>query len=476
MALAISVLSACGGSGGSPSPGPVQTLQISPVTSSVSPGSVLHLTATLTKTDGTHADVTLQATWLGSNNAIALATSGGRVVAISPGSTTIAANFEGTVGKTSLEVSGQGGSVAPGYAYLLNGTILQYRIESNGSLAPLSVASVSAGNQPTDIVADPTGHYVYVVNSGDATISQYAVGEGGGLQALSPAVVSIPEQPRVYYHYHATIDPMGRFLYLVIVSDQINVAVAIAQYAIGSDGTLRALTPAVVDLGGYAGSYGSIAIEPGGQYAFLVADTYNSNGLAAGEWLLQFSVGNDGTLSASAPPIAAPPGATNVVIGPSGQDAYVLTGPGAPTYVLLTEFLINARGELASTGNTTVLKQDYLWPVDLVFSGIGPSAYLIADDTGLVESTGGPLYEFRNPGAGVFEPYTSVALPTSGAPAAEGTYGPNLYVLSNDCFGPLCLNSVYIDHYTIDQAGASLVSSTQIGYGSASPIVLVPAE
>src|SRR5215472_538208 len=69
-----------------------------------------------------------------------------------------------------------------GYAYIVTataqsqGAVVPYTIAASGSLSPLSSGSVPTGMNPTSIVADPTGHYVYVVNLGDATISQFSVG------------------------------------------------------------------------------------------------------------------------------------------------------------------------------------------------------------------------------------------------------------------------------------------------------------
>src|SRR5690349_9760203 len=136
-----------------------------------------------------------------------------------------------------------------GYAYItsadaehreLPGAVLQYSVASDGSLAPLSVASVPAGATPIAVVSDPTGHYVYVVNqsgAANATISQYAVGAGGGLVALSPAVVSISGPSSAVVGHSASVDPTGRFLYVVIETPYtVLPAPSIAQYSIGSDG------------------------------------------------------------------------------------------------------------------------------------------------------------------------------------------------------------------------------------------------
>src|SRR5262249_7091702 len=52
------------------------------------------------------------------------------------------------------------------------GLVSQYAVGADGALTPLGAASVSAGVDPTGIVSDPQGHYVYVLNQIDDTISQ----------------------------------------------------------------------------------------------------------------------------------------------------------------------------------------------------------------------------------------------------------------------------------------------------------------
>ncbi len=51
------------------------------------------------------------------------------------------------------------------------GAVYQYSIGSDGSVAPLSIASVPSGVTSSAVVSDPSGRYVYAGNDGDATIS-----------------------------------------------------------------------------------------------------------------------------------------------------------------------------------------------------------------------------------------------------------------------------------------------------------------
>ena len=332
-------------------------------------------------------------------------------------------------------------------------------------MAQLSVPSVSTGNGPRNMVADPTGHYVYVVNATDATISQYMVGPGGGLTALSPAIVAIPAAAYLYFTA-ATVDPLGRFLYVLFVQNSIaNSPLFAAQYSIGSDGVLNPLVPFVVKL---APSFleTQMVIEPSGRYAYIATGG--------------FSIGSDGTLT----PLSDVPGPGGpLAIAPSGHYLYSVYG---------TWFSINPDGALAPTGGQwpaiTYQEDPYSpAPVGMTFSSAGPSAYMFVYDTTTVEATGGAVYAYRVTDSGGL--VLSNSFPTQGAPGTETsngpnpgfTYGPNLYVLGNACYGPLCRPQGYIDRFTIDEAG-DLTPAGAVFLGTGGPgiafsnMVLVPAD
>jgi len=163
------------------------------------------------------------------------------------------------------------------------GTVYQYLIGSGASIESPSVASVPTGVTPTAVVSDSSGHYLYVANLGDATISQYAVGAGGELTALSPAVVSVSAPSLYARHYSLSVDPHGQFLYLVInPRDSVGLSASIAQYSIGNDGTLTPLNPGFINVP--ASGSGPLALDPSGRYAYL-AGTNGSLGQVA-----QFSI------------------------------------------------------------------------------------------------------------------------------------------------------------------------------------------
>jgi 6-phosphogluconolactonase (cycloisomerase 2 family) len=150
------------------------------------------------------------------------------------------------------------------YAYMVNqnqGTASQYMIGVTGALTPMSPATVATGlgtglSLPQSITVHPTGKYLYVANWGDSTVSQYTISQDGTLMPMSPATVSAGSGPS-----SITIDPKGKYLYVANCCNT-----AISQYSIKLDGTLTPMLPATISTG-YG--TGSISIDPTGKYVYL---------------------------------------------------------------------------------------------------------------------------------------------------------------------------------------------------------------
>ena len=77
-------------------------------------------------------------------------------------------------------------AVAQGSTY---SNVWQFSINSNGSLTPLSPATVPAGLNTTSVTISSDGKYLYVTDYNIDSISQYSIGSNGALTALSPATV-----------------------------------------------------------------------------------------------------------------------------------------------------------------------------------------------------------------------------------------------------------------------------------------------
>jgi len=381
-------------------------------------------------------------------------------------------------GGPSSVATGGGGPPAV-YAYVASadvdnravpGAVYQYSIASDGSIAPLSIASVPTGVTPTGVVSDPSGRYAYVVNSGDATISQYSIGTDGSLVALSPAVVRIAG-PFQFAGFALSIDPGGKFLYVVgSPRDPPGPTASITQYSIQSDGTLVSLAQAYLTLS--VSASGSLAIDPGARYAYLPGATNAPGGLIS-----QFSINADGTLSPLTPAtVAAAQGTIAVTIASSGQMAYVMSACiDTACDGQIEPYTIGANGTLTPTGVVT-LTGAHVNPVEMLTDGSG--AYLLANAMG-VDTNAGAVYQYAVESTGALAADTPASLSVASGSVAVSTYGSNLYALSANAIGFASGQPPggHIDHYVIGSGGLlTAVSTTTVAGSLPTSMTLVVAN
>lgn len=240
------------------------------------------------------------------------------------------------------------------YAYAANygaSVVSQYAIGANGTLTPLSPATVPAGHGPGDIAIDPTGKYAYAANYG-GTVSQYTIGDDGRLSSMDKPEVRAGE-----WATSVTVDPTGRYAYVANFTSN-----DVSQYIIGNDGSLTPMQPPSVAAGGTptsvtvdsAGKHAyvsnragtiteytvsangslkplaiawlsmnhwpySLSIDPTGRYAYVANGTNNT--------VSQFTIGADGTLAPMDPPqLPAQTSPARVSADPSGKYVYVTNG------------------------------------------------------------------------------------------------------------------------------------------------------
>jgi len=102
-----------------------------------------------------------------------------------------------------------------------------------GTLNPLRVPSVAAGQSPSSIAVDPTGSFLYVADSGSDTIFAYTI-DPGGSGSLTP-IASSPF-PAGANPVSLTVDFSGLFVYVVNEGDN-----TVSAYSINT--LTGALTP-----------------------------------------------------------------------------------------------------------------------------------------------------------------------------------------------------------------------------------------
>src|ERR1700712_1388975 len=133
--LAVALLLASTGCGGTTSPPPSQktltAIAASPTTASLLVGATEQFSATGTFSDGSSQDVTASATWTDASAKVAKITSSGIATALAAGSTTITATMGGLSGNASITVSAPAKTltaiaVTPATASILAGGTQQF--------------------------------------------------------------------------------------------------------------------------------------------------------------------------------------------------------------------------------------------------------------------------------------------------------------------------------------------------------------
>jgi 6-phosphogluconolactonase (cycloisomerase 2 family) len=154
----------------------------------------------------------------------------------------------------------QGNNLVIGYAFTDTAS------GNNATLTLLSGtgATATTGNTPTAIAIEPTGHFLYVTNSGDNTISAFSINQTTGLLTPLGAAISVPVTvaggiPQIPAPNVAAVfaDPSGKFLYVVNNNEASTpIAGTVTGFLINSDGSLSAMTPVQV----FNATYGSNGI------------------------------------------------------------------------------------------------------------------------------------------------------------------------------------------------------------------------
>ena len=129
-------------------------------------------------------------------------------------------------------------------------------------LAP--TATTPTAFEPLDMAFHPSGNWAYVL--GETTIFQYNLNRiDGSLEPLNPTEINAESSP-----VQLLVDPSGHWAY-VLSNSFFTGNSTVAQYEIGSDGTLSEVNSAIVTLTGFS----SLTITASGKWAFLV--NYDNN-------------------------------------------------------------------------------------------------------------------------------------------------------------------------------------------------------
>jgi len=337
------------------------------------------------------------------------------------------------------------------------GSVYEYAVLEDGSISPLAQVSVSAGDEPAAIAVDQAGRHAYVVNVGDGTISQYSIAGDNSLVPLNPATIVNPGMKTLGVMPSAvTFDFSRSFLYVANSGDA-----TLSQFSIGSGGQLTPLTPATVP----AGTEPVSIAASGGQVYVANSGAGVPTGMGS---VSQFSRGADGTLtplnpaavSAGASPVAI---AIDQTLAPFGAAFVMSDCDGSLCMGSITPFAVGAGGELTAIGVVATTGEHY----DAVGmatdnSGANPYVYVLTNLMG-VDTDSAALWQFSVGSTGALS-MTNQPLSIGATALAQALFGDRLCVLtSNNVIGGNTSNGGSIKCYTIGAGGLpTLAASTAL--------------
>lgn len=335
------------------------------------------------------------------------------------------------------------------------GSVYEYAVLEDGSVSPLAQISVSAGVGPAAIALDQAGRHAYVVNVGDGTVSQYDIAADNSLVPMNPATIINPGMKTLGVMPSAAIfDPSHSFLYVANSGDA-----TLSQFSIGSGGELTSLTPGTAPTGAEPLSIAATA-GPGGGRLYVA----NSGaGVPAGTGSVsQFSIGSDGTLTPLNPStVFAGSNAVAIAIdqnvAPFGTAFVMSDCDGSLCSGSITPFALGAGGELTATGAVATTGEHYN-AVGMVTDQSGANAYVLTNLTG-ADTDSGALWQFSVGNTGAVGMTNPVSI---GATAlAQALFNDRLCVLtSNDVTGGNAGSGGSINCYLLGAGGLPMLAGS----------------
>ena len=219
--------------------------------------------------------------------------------------------------------------------------------------------------------------YAYVVNYNGGSlgsIAQYTIGSDGSLTPMSIRTVSAAGNDTQYI----SADPSGKYIYVSNITSN-----TVGQFMIGSDGTLTAMSTPTVAMGDLSGGklyypMGSL-VHPNGKWFYV---TNNQNGTVNA-----FTLGMTGSLTsmttttltdpfdASNPKQAISPYA--IAIDSTGKYAYVISQVGNSTAnAIISQFNINQTTGALEYNNSTMMGSTFITPWDIKIASIASGQYV----------------------------------------------------------------------------------------------------
>lgn len=295
------------------------------------------------------------------------------------------------------------------YVYAANmtsNTVSQFTVGADGTLTAMATPTVLMGSltggklyYPAGLTVHPSGQYAYVPLLEAGSLNQYAIGADGSLSPLTPATIPAGDTGNGRNGpCCVTIDPSAKFAY--VTSGAAN---SISQYQINANGTLSPLTPFLVPSGGASGSGTAYDIKvislASGEYAY-VANYFDGT-------IAQFSLnGTTGQLTPLSPAlVTVGTYALSIAVHPTGKFVYAAILAGSPSAAVAQFTVDPATGKLTPMSTPTVSAGGAGTAV-ITVEASGKFAYATSGDTGwgstsiaqyAIDQTTGALTLLANP-------------------------------------------------------------------------------
>jgi DNA-binding beta-propeller fold protein YncE len=292
---------------------------------------------------------------------------------------------------------------------ILSNNVSTFDTVAGGGLSPRA-GLTEADGAPRTIVVTPDGRYAYTANgrnpvTGEVfnSVSAYRIDESGGLVSLGDPVTANVDPDAL------AVAPNGRTLYVVNRGTN-----TLLIFGIGTDGRLSQRGDPIPTGAEFARG---VAMTPNGRFLFVS----HGNPLAENQdFLTQFSVHDDGTLSA--PGVPVPIGSAGGAMGvtPDGRFLYVPCSASGQVF----GFRIEPDGRLLRVPGPVATAPD-----DPIAASVTPDGkYVYVTNGGLVASPSRTVSAYRILGNGVLEhidEFTAGFTPVASTPTPDGRY---LYV------------------------------------------------
>lgn len=210
-------------------------------------------------------------------------------------------------------------SVGPGG----NGHVAMFSFDKQSGVLTSLGADMTAGSQSSSIAMDPRNRFVFVANSGDATVSVYAVQAGGTLSPVANSPFSTGSAPT-----QVMTDATGQFLYVLrnLTGNNLSAGASyIESYGVSASGQLSSLQSPVA----VGAPTSEFALSQDGGFLYVASFSSSMTWATPGQ-LAVFPRSANGVVAAAVASISTKtPAPSTLAVNPVNGFIYVGEDPGA---------------------------------------------------------------------------------------------------------------------------------------------------